>query len=102
MAAGALTARDYSRALTERLPAHERVWMPRNLLDLSDATVCDRSLVIMASYEREPETQAKPQAHKFLFDECSRFHGVATALSTRGAPTCARRFEQQEVQVQER
>ena len=52
----ALTARDYSRALTERLPAHERMRTPHNMLDLYDATVGDRSLVIMASYEREPET----------------------------------------------
>ncbi len=50
----ALTARDYSRALTERLPAHERMRTPHNMLDLCDATVSDRSLVIMASYEREP------------------------------------------------
>ncbi len=59
----ALTARDYSRALTELLPAHERMWTPHNMLDLRDATVGDRSLVIMASYEREPETQTKPPAH---------------------------------------
>jgi len=42
----ALPARDYSRALTERLPAHERMWTPHNMLDLCDATVGDRSLVI--------------------------------------------------------
>ena len=57
----ALTARDYLRALTERLPPHERMRTPHNLVDLCDATVGDRSLVIMASYEREPETQTKPR-----------------------------------------
>jgi hypothetical protein len=56
----ALTARDYSRALTERRPAYERMRTPHNMLDLCDATVGDRSLVIMASYEREPGTQTKP------------------------------------------
>ena len=70
----ALTPRDYSRALTERLPAHERMWTPHNKLDLCDAMVGDRSLVIMASYEREPEIQTKPRGH-LLFDECSRLHG---------------------------
>jgi len=30
---------------------------------LCDVPVGDRSLVIMASYEREPETQTKPRAH---------------------------------------
>jgi len=62
----ALAARDYSRALTERLPAHERVWTPQNKLDLCDATVGDHSLVIVASYERAPETQTKPQGSSFL------------------------------------
>ncbi len=31
----ALTARDYSRALTERLPAHERMRTPHNMLDFT-------------------------------------------------------------------
>jgi hypothetical protein len=36
------------------------------MLDLCDATVGDRSLVIMASYEREAETQTKPRA-QYIF-----------------------------------
>jgi len=55
----ALTPRDYSRALVERLPAHERMRTPHNVLDLRDAAVDDGSSVIMASYEREPETLTK-------------------------------------------
>jgi len=57
----ALTARDYSRALAERQPAYERMRTPHTMLDLCDATVGDRSLVTIASYEREPETQTKPR-----------------------------------------
>jgi len=45
--------------LVERLPAHERMRTPHNVLDLRDAAVDDRSSVIMASYEREPETRTK-------------------------------------------
>ena len=59
------------------------------MLGLRDATVGDRSLVIMASYEREPETQTKPPLTSF--GECSRLHGVPTTLSTRGAPIGVRR-----------
>lgn len=42
------------------------------MLDLCDATVGDRSAVIMASYEREPETQTKPRAHHLFM---RTFHG---------------------------
>jgi len=53
--------------MTERLPAHERMRTPQNMRGLCDAPVGDRSLVIMASYEREPETQTKPRAHHVFF-----------------------------------
>jgi hypothetical protein len=39
------------------------------MLDLCDATVGDRSLVIMASYEREPETQTKARGLIIFLDE---------------------------------
>ena len=65
----ALTARDYLGALTERLPAHERMRTPHNMLDLRDATIADSSWVIMASYEREPETQTKARGLIIFLDE---------------------------------
>jgi hypothetical protein len=79
------TARDYLRALTERWPAHERMRTSHNMLDLCDATVGDSSWVIMASYEREPETQTKPRAHHISFLNVVAFTVCQPQQSTRDA-----------------